>query len=93
MEIRATNTTPLTDTERQKLQAMIRKNIDIDDDDNFELDDETVLESLPGFDSLTVIRVLGQIEIEFFINLGWESLGKVKTLADLYEVVAQAKEN
>ncbi|XZO01269.1 MAG: acyl carrier protein [Microcoleus sp.] len=92
MEIRATNTTPLTDRERQKLLAMIRKTIDIIDD-NFELDDETVLKSLPGFDSLTVMRFLGQVEIEFFINLGWESLEKVKTLADLYEVVAQAKEN
>lgn len=92
MEIRATNTTPLTDRERQKLLAMIRKTIDIIDD-NFELDDETVLKSLPGFDSLTAIRFLGQVEIEFFINLGWESLEKVKTLADLYEVVAQAKEN
>lgn len=91
MEIRATNTTPLTDRERQKLLAMIRKTIDTDD--NFELDDETVLKSLPGFDSLTAIRFLGQVEIEFFINLGWESLGKVKTLADLYDVVAQAKEN
>jgi len=90
METRATNTTPLSDSEKQKLQAMLRRHIEME---NFELHDETVLKYLPDFDSFTVMKFLGEVEIEFFINLGFESIEKVKTLADLYDFVAKAQEN
>jgi len=41
---------------------------------------------------LKVFQVLGKIELEFFIDLGFTALEQVKTMGDLYTIVAQAIE-
>ena len=60
--------------------------------EHLELDDEMLLQTIPGIDSLGVYRLIGKIELEFFVNLGVEAVYQVETLADLYTIVAKAKE-
>lgn len=96
MEIKNTSNTALNlnDSQRQKLLSIIHSHIDFDENKNQTLDfnDEMLIKSLPGFDSLKVFQVLGKIELEFFIDLGFEALKKVNTMGDLYTIVAQAIE-
>ncbi|NEO30923.1 MAG: acyl carrier protein [Symploca sp. SIO3C6] len=93
MEIKATNTSILTESDRQKLLSMIRESVeDIEDIKNLDFDEETSLRGLPGFDSLKMLKFLSKVEMEFFITLGLESLLHIHTLADLYAAVAKAQE-
>jgi acyl carrier protein len=90
MEIQATKAALLTESEKQKILSIIRNNLELE---NFEIKDETLITELPGVDSFSVMEILGKVEIELFINLGFESIEKVKTVADLYDVVANARPN
>ncbi len=83
------NTLTLNDSERQKILSMI---CEIGELEHLELDDEMLLQTIPGIDSLGVYRLIGKIELEFFVNLGVEAVYQVETLADLYTIVAKAKE-
>ncbi|MBC1239983.1 acyl carrier protein [Nostoc sp. 2RC] len=84
----------LNDNQREKLLSIIYAHFDFDDKDSqvLEFNDDTLIKSLPGFDSLKVFQVLGKIELEFFIDLGFTALEQVKTMGDLYTIVAQAIE-
>ena len=79
----------LNNSEQQNLLSMIRELCEVD---NLELNDETILRALPGIDSLKMLELLAKIEIEFFVNLGFESIEQVETVADLYTIVARAQE-
>lgn len=78
----------LPESEKRKLLSIIRNHFELEK--NFEIKDETLIADLLGADSFAVMDILAKVEIEFFINLGFEAIEKVITVADLYDVVANA---
>lgn len=80
----------LSHTDQQKLLNLILEVCELENED-LHLDEATSIRDLPGVDSVTVFQLLGKIEIEFFINLGFESIKQVETVSDLFSVVARAQ--
>jgi acyl carrier protein len=83
------NIASLTPSDRLKIFAIIREQ---SKKDIVDLGDSTNLREHAGLDSLDAVELLGEVEKEFVIDLGWESVDRVKTVADLLAIVAAARQ-
>lgn len=76
----------LPENEKRKLRSIVRTHFDLEE--SFPIRDETMIVDLPGVDSFSVMDILARVEIEFYLNIGFGEIEKVRTMADLYNLVA-----
>ena len=57
-------------------------------EDNFDLDPNAVLESLPGYDSIAFIDIVDALEAHFSTRFDIASLAEVTSIAGLIEIVS-----
>ena len=60
---------------------------DVMERDPDEISMDIVYKEFEGWDSLMMLTLVMEIEAEYGVSIPMESLGNVKTLADLYEFV------
>ena len=57
-------------------------------EDNYSLDPNTKLESLPGYDSIAFINIVDTLEEHFSTKFNIESLAEVTSIAGLIDIVS-----
>lgn len=62
---------------------------DVMETDVSEISLETVYQEYEKWDSFMMLTLVMELEAEYGVSIPIESLGKVKTLADLYEFVKE----
>jgi acyl carrier protein len=62
---------------------------DVLDDEALELSPELTAKDVPGWDSLSHIRLMLSVERAFDVKLSASEIGKLKTVGDLVELVAR----
>ena len=67
-----------------RLKAVILNELDLDE---FEMTTTTTADSVPGWDSLTHVRIIVAIEAEFGIRFSTLELLRMKQVGDLQEMV------
>lgn len=67
-----------------ELQAVFRELLDNDD---LEIDEQTVPAELPGWDSFVHVNVLFAIEERFGVQFSTREFGQIKTVGDLAELL------
>jgi len=76
----------MADAIYDKLTAVFR---DVLDDDALELTPGLTAKDVPGWDSLSHIRLMLSVERAFNIKLSASEIGKLKTVGDLVELIAR----
>jgi acyl carrier protein len=70
-----------------RLKSVILRELDLED---YDMTEETVAEDIPGWDSLSHVRILTALEAEYRVRFStWEVLG-LKRVGDL-QVLLEAK--
>jgi acyl carrier protein len=70
----------------ERLKAVILRELDLDD---FEMTRTTLAESIPGWDSLSHVRILVAIEAEYGVRFSTLEVLNVKQVGDLQELIDQ----
>ncbi|MER0243582.1 acyl carrier protein [Streptomyces sp. HSW2009] len=87
-----TNHPQLPPHERARLYALIHEKLDLGDEDwPDEVNSTTVVRELPGVDSLKLLRLLGAIELDFRVNLGFEAIPQVQTVQDVERLICASR--
>ncbi|KZB86006.1 acyl carrier protein [Amycolatopsis regifaucium] len=85
--------TCLTGRERARLHSLIRETLDLGGAEcPEEIEDTTMVRELPGVDSLKLLRLLGQVELGFRVNLGFEAIPQVQTVRDIERLICASRE-
>lgn len=63
--------------------------IDVFDDEDTEIDDNTTSKDIDGWDSLTHITLIGVVEDEFMIKFDMEDLSKMKSVGVLVDMIQE----
>ncbi|MDB9458662.1 acyl carrier protein [Dolichospermum circinale CS-545/17] len=71
---------------KRKLRSIVRSYFDLEE--SFPIKDGTMIVDFPGVDSFSVMDILARVEIEFYINIGFGEIDNVRTMDDLYSLVA-----
>lgn len=79
----------LTEVERAKVVSMVRH---IAEEERLEIVASTNLRKDLGLDSMDAFRLLGAIEIEFEINIGWKLIADVRSVGDIYELIVKQRD-
>lgn len=70
----------------EKLQDIF---IDLLDDEDFALSEETSMETVPEWDSLLHITLIASVEDEFKIKIGTDEIAKAKSVGILADIIEQ----
>lgn len=85
--------TCLTGRERARLHLLIRETLDLGGAEcPEEIKDTTMVRELPGVDSMKLLRLLGQVELGFRVNLGFEAIPQVQTVRDIERLIYASRE-
>ena len=70
------------------LKSLIRETFELN---AVVLDHTTALTELEGIDSMKVLRLVAAVERSFGIDLGFEAIPQIHTIADLERLVIEAR--
>ncbi len=70
-----------------RLKAIIRRELDLDDEDTGALADATKAADVPGWDSLNHIRVISAVEKEYKVRFKGVEVMRLQNLGDLQRLI------
>lgn len=72
----------------EQLKSVILRELDLDD---FEINDSTTASMVPGWDSLSHVRILCAVEQEFGVRFGTVEVMRLANVGDLQALVDRKK--